>query len=101
MHLNTEMLRLSSGIELQPIAYKGVPPGMPDLLTGRLAFAMSPMSVARGHVASGSLRALAVASPTRVRDLPDVPTFAEADTMLKQQTVRWEQALKKIKIDKE
>ena len=75
MHLNTEMLRLSSGIELQPIAYKGVPPGMPDLLTGRLAFAMSPMSVARGHVASGSLRALAVASPTRVKDLPDVPTF--------------------------
>lgn len=78
MHLNTEMLRLSSGIELQPIAYKGVPSGMPDLLTGRLAFAMSPMSVARGHVASGSLRALAVASPTRVKDLPDVPTFAEA-----------------------
>ena len=113
------------------------------------------------NVASGPLRALAVASPTRVKDLPDVPTFAEAgfpdaqvvswyalvapsktpaavrqrlneeftkaladpgvrdrlaqagamisdrstpeqvDTMLKQQTVRWEQALKKIKIDKE
>ena len=161
MHLNTEMLKLSSGIELQPIAYKGVPSGMADLLTGRLSFAMSPMSVARGQVAAGQLRALAVASPVRSKDLPDVPTFAEAgfpdaqvvswyalvapaktpaairqrlneefakamtdpqvreklaqagaipsdtgtpeqvDTMLKTQTARWDQALRKIKIEKE
>ena len=76
MHLNTEMLRLSSGIELQPIAYKGVPPGMPDLLTGRLAFAMSPCPSPAPSRADRCAPSGCFADP-RERSA-DVPTFAEA-----------------------
>lgn len=78
MNLNTVMLERTAGIDLVPVAYKGIPSGMPDLLTGRLSFTMAPMSVAAAQVSSGKLRALAVASPKRVSDLPDVPTLAEA-----------------------
>lgn len=78
MHLNTEMLRKTAGIDVVPVPYKGIPSGMPDLLTGRLSFAMSPMSVALPHIDSGALRPLAVASPRRIKDLPDTPTFIEA-----------------------
>jgi tripartite-type tricarboxylate transporter receptor subunit TctC len=78
MHLNTEMLKLNGGIQVEPIPYKGVPAGLPDLLTGRLSFSMSPVQTVRGAVEKGALRAIAVASPRRVADLPDVPTFTEA-----------------------
>lgn len=78
MHLNSELLRLTAGIDIVPVPYQGVPPGLTDLMSGRLAMTMSPTSIVGSHIKNGSLKALAVAAPKRIRDFPDVPTFSEA-----------------------
>lgn len=78
MHLNTETFQAAAGIELVAIPYKGTPLGLPDLLTGKLQFAMLPLSTALPQLRTGKLRALAVVSPRRLALIPDVPTLAEA-----------------------
>ena len=78
MHLNTELLKLAAGIDLVAIPYKGMTQGLPDLLSGHLAFTMSPVPVVLSQVNAGKLKALAAAAPKRIAQLPAVPTFAEA-----------------------
>ncbi|OVZ66460.1 hypothetical protein CDO46_00685 [Pigmentiphaga sp. NML030171] len=78
MHLNTEMLKKSAGIDLFAIPYKGTPLGMPELLKGKLSFAMLPLSTALPYLKDGKLTALAVVAPERVSEIPDVPTLKEA-----------------------
>lgn len=78
MHLNTELLRLTSEIDIVPVPYQGVPHGLADLFSNRVSFALAPMSVVGPHIKNGTLKALAVAAPRRIDELPDIPTFAEA-----------------------
>lgn len=76
--LNTELLKMNAGIDVTAVPYKGLAPGMPDLLSGRLSFGFMTLSLAVPHIKTGKLRALAVASRRRVGQLPAVPTMAEA-----------------------
>ena len=76
--MSTELLKRNVGIDLVGIGYKGFPPAIPDILAGQVQFSFIPFGVAAPHVASGKLRALAVAAPSRSRQFPDVPTMAEA-----------------------
>ena len=76
--LNTELLKMNAGIDVTAVPYKGLAPGMPDLLSGRLSFAFMTLSLAVPHIKTGKLRALAVASRRRATQLPGVPTMAEA-----------------------
>ncbi len=76
--LGVERLKKTTGIQLLGVGYKGFPPVIPDLISGQLHFSMVPFALAAPHVKSGKLRALAVASPVRNKQFPDVPTMAEA-----------------------
>jgi tripartite-type tricarboxylate transporter receptor subunit TctC len=60
------------------INYPGQAPGTLDLLAGRVTFATYTLTGSLPHIQSGKLVALAVASPTRIAQLPEVPTMAEA-----------------------
>ena len=60
------------------INYPGQAPGTIDLLAGRVTFATYTLTGSLQHIQSGKLTALAVASPTRIAQLPEVPTMAEA-----------------------
>jgi tripartite-type tricarboxylate transporter receptor subunit TctC len=60
------------------INYPGQAPGTLDLLAGRVTFATYTLTGSLQHIQSGKLVALAVASPARIPQLPDVPTMAEA-----------------------
>lgn len=78
LHLATELLKNQYKIDMTGVPYRGVPPGIPDLLEGRLQVGFLPGPLSIQHVQSGKLRALAVLADKRLATLPDVPTFAEA-----------------------
>ena len=86
--MSTELLRRNVGIDLVAIGYKGFPPAIPDILAGQVQFAFMPFGVAAPHLASGKLRALAIAAPSRSKQFPDVPTMAEAG-YAESQVVSW------------
>jgi tripartite-type tricarboxylate transporter receptor subunit TctC len=77
-HLAVELLKNQYKLDMTAVPYRGVPPGIPDLLEGRLQLGFVPTPLAIQHVQSGKLRALAVLADKRLPALPDVPTFAEA-----------------------
>ncbi len=76
-HLGMEMLKKQAGIFVVHIPYKGMGPVLTDLLSNQIqvAFANTPNAVP--HVQGGKLRAIAVAHPVRVPQLPDVATIDE------------------------
>ncbi len=77
-HLAGELLQQKAGIELLHIPYKGAAPALSDLLGGQVAMGFMTSLSSVPYFKSGKLRALAVAAPQRLPQLPDVPTMAEA-----------------------
>lgn len=63
---------------LMHVPYKGTAPATNDLLAGRVTFMFTSMATLRGHIQSGALKVLAVATPKRDPAFPDVQTLAEA-----------------------
>jgi tripartite-type tricarboxylate transporter receptor subunit TctC len=78
IHLASEFFALKVGVTLTHIPYKGGAPAMVDLAAGNTALMFSTFSTAGQHLASGRLRALAVADAARNKAYPAVPTMREA-----------------------
>jgi len=76
-HLAGALFAHMAGLTLTHVAYKGGNPAQLDLMAGNLDM-MIIQPNAKEVVTSGKLRALAVSSPRRSPDYPDVPTVAEA-----------------------
>ena len=77
-HLSGEALKLAANINILHVPYKGQAPAMIDLLGGQIAFMFANPVTTLPHVRSGKLRALAVTSPARFANAPEIPTVAEA-----------------------
>ncbi|MBB3641282.1 Bug family tripartite tricarboxylate transporter substrate binding protein [Variovorax atrisoli] len=77
-HLATEQFQKIAGIQLTHVPYKGASQGMTDLVGGQIQLYVSSVPTLIAQIKSGQLRALAVTSLQRNRDLPDVPTMVEA-----------------------
>ena len=78
LHLATEALSRSAGIQMVHVPFRGGGEVIAALLGNQLDFAALSTASIAGALKQGSLRALAVSSPQRMTDFPDVPTFAEA-----------------------
>ena len=76
-HLATELLKMSAGIELTHVPYKGTGPALTDLLAGQVDMMIAVTASALPHVRAGKLRALAVTGEARSAVAPDIPTLAE------------------------
>lgn len=76
--LGIYLLMKNTGIQMVSVGYKGYPQVMPDVISGQIQFALAPLGVAGPQVRAGKMRALAMVTPTRLRNYPDVPTMAEA-----------------------
>lgn len=77
-HLTQALFQKRTGSDFLHIPYRGDAPMMTDLLAGQLESAFVTLSAALPHIQSGKLRALAVANPTRIEAIKDVPTMEEA-----------------------
>ena len=76
-HMAGELFRLTAGINVVHVAYRGEAPAINDLLGGQIPMMFSNLSAVIGQVRAGALRALAVASPQHSPTAPDIPTLAE------------------------
>ena len=77
-HLTTERFRLSAGIDVVSVPYKGTPESLTDVLSGRVDYCFCPIGNVMPMVKDGRLRALAVSSKHRTSSVPDLPTTEEA-----------------------
>jgi len=78
VHLAGEMFKITAGVDLLHVPYKGVNQALTDMLGGRIELMFDTIAQYEPHLQSGKLRALAVAHPKRLGRLPNVPTTAEA-----------------------
>ena len=77
-HLSGELLKMLAGIDMLHVPYKGSGSVMPDRLGGQIQSLFAAMPTVCGHIRAGKLRAIAVTTPRRFRELPGVPTIAES-----------------------
>jgi tripartite-type tricarboxylate transporter receptor subunit TctC len=76
-HLSGELFKLTAGVDLTHVPYKGASLAIGDLIAGQVQALFVNVLPAAPHVKSGKARALAVTSARRSVALPEVPTFAE------------------------
>ena len=75
--LAAELFKLSAGINIVHVPYKGVAPAVTDVLAGQVQMMFVVAQAAVPHVQSGKLRALGITSPKSSPAVPEVPTITE------------------------
>jgi tripartite-type tricarboxylate transporter receptor subunit TctC len=76
-HLAGEMFKQLTGTDIVHIPYKGSGDAIKDLLAGTVNMNFDTMPPVLPHIHAGKLRGLAISTPRRLPQLPDVPTFEE------------------------
>jgi tripartite-type tricarboxylate transporter receptor subunit TctC len=77
-HLAGEVLKQRAGIDMVHIPYQGGGPAAQAALAGTTDLTVTNLSNAMGLLRDGAMRALVQTDKERWRDLPDVPTLADA-----------------------
>jgi tripartite-type tricarboxylate transporter receptor subunit TctC len=76
-NMTGEMFRTKAGIEMTFVPYPGAPQGLQDVMGGRLSVMVEGLAAFTGALASNSVKPLAVSSPKRLPNMPELPTVAE------------------------
>ena len=76
-HITVELLNKAAGIAIGHVPYRITSQALPDLASGDLQLSVQYVPTFVPNVQSGMLSGLAVTSPKRMAELPDVPTVAE------------------------
>lgn len=77
VHLATELLAMSTGIEMSHVPYGGVAAALVDLVGGHIGFALATPSAIAAYRDSPEVRILGISASQRHPSLPDVPTAEE------------------------
>ncbi|HWP27838.1 MAG TPA: tripartite tricarboxylate transporter substrate-binding protein [Xanthobacteraceae bacterium] len=77
-HMAAEKFRLAAKIDVQHIPFRGPQEAFTQLLAGNIDYYYLPIAPALANIKAGKLVALAVSTPQRAPQLPDVPTIIEA-----------------------
>lgn len=77
-HLSGEMFKSSANVSVTHIPYKGAQPALTDVIAGHVNMMFATSGSVMQFIRDKKVRALAVTSRTRSKELPDVPTMSEA-----------------------
>lgn len=77
-HMAVELFARAAGISLQHVPYRGGSPAITDTIGGQVPLVAVNVLEVLPHARSGKLKVLAVLSPNRTANFPDVPTMAES-----------------------
>jgi tripartite-type tricarboxylate transporter receptor subunit TctC len=77
-HLSGELFKRMAGIEMTHVPYRGAGPALNDLIPGRLDMMFNTAGAMITQVRTGQIRGLAVTTPQRVPNVPELPTVAES-----------------------
>jgi tripartite-type tricarboxylate transporter receptor subunit TctC len=73
-----EWFKVLTGADILSVPYKGGAAAVPDFLGGRIQMLLPTPATTLSLIREGKMRPLAITSPARRPDLPDVPTMAES-----------------------
>ncbi|MEN9537966.1 MAG: hypothetical protein RLZZ126_201 [Pseudomonadota bacterium] len=76
-HIAGELFKLSAGLDVVSVPYKGSAPAVVDTIAGSTQYMFPSLFTAFPQVKGGKLKALGIAGEKRSRVLPDLPTLAE------------------------
>ncbi|CAB3664383.1 Bug family tripartite tricarboxylate transporter substrate binding protein [Achromobacter kerstersii] len=76
-HMMGELFVQSTGTRLRHVPYRGAGPALQDTIAGHVNVLCDNLPASLPHVQGGRLRALAIAWPNRIDQLPEIPTFSE------------------------
>jgi len=76
-HLVGELFKMTVGVDLVHVPYRGAGPALTDLLGGQVMMSFAGIAGSIEYIRTGKLRALAVTTAMRAEALPDVPTVSE------------------------
>jgi len=77
-HFMLERFKLSAGVQITHVPYKGSAPALNDIMAGRVDGTIDSLPALLAQVRGGKVKALAVSGRSRSPQLPDVPTLAES-----------------------
>lgn len=77
-HLAVELFKTMTGTDLIHVPYKGIAPGIIDLIAGQVQVSIPTILAGLTHAKAGRLRALATTGANRAPAAPELPTVAEA-----------------------
>ncbi len=77
-HLAGELLKLTAGIDIVHVPYRGAAPAVNDLLAQQVQMVFLDLPVLLPQIRAGALRAIAIGAPQRAPTAMEVPTTAQA-----------------------
>ncbi len=77
-HLSASQMEILAGIKMVHVPYRGALPVLNDLIAGHIDMFFDTLTTSVPQWRAGKLRILAVASPERSPDVPELPTIAES-----------------------
>jgi tripartite-type tricarboxylate transporter receptor subunit TctC len=77
-HISAELFRISAGLDMVHVPYRGTGPAIIDLVAGQVQLMFMNLLPAMPQVRVGKLRGLAVTSAQRSPAAPELPTIAES-----------------------
>jgi tripartite-type tricarboxylate transporter receptor subunit TctC len=77
-HLTMELFKLTTGVDVLHVPYRGVGPALIDVLGGQISLMVASPISSQPHIKAGRLRGIAVTGARRSPALPEVPTMIES-----------------------
>jgi tripartite-type tricarboxylate transporter receptor subunit TctC len=76
-HVAGELFKLTTGVDMLHVPYRGAAPAIADLLGGQVQVIFGTLPASIEHIRAGNLRALAITAATRLEALPQIAALSE------------------------